>query len=58
MGKTLLLATLIALLAGCAAAPIPPTYSQQELAATCERVGGRWLPDELMGGYCETPGRL
>ncbi len=49
MGKTLLLATLIALLAGCSAAPIPPTYSEQELAAGTRPGGcapaasGGWL---------------
>lgn len=51
------LTVLLALLAGCARTPIPATYSQQELAAMCERHGGRWLPNELVGGYCETPGR-
>lgn len=39
---------------GCATTtPIPPTYTQDELKAICDRHGGWWHPDELMGGYCE-----
>jgi hypothetical protein len=42
-----------ACLAGCiAGAPIPPTYSQDELKAICERNGGHWQLDELTGGFC------
>ena len=33
--------------------PIPPTYSQAELQGLCERHGGCWRPDDLVGGYCE-----
>jgi hypothetical protein len=32
---------------------IPPTYTQDELRAECERHGWRWYPDELVGGFCE-----
>ncbi|HEY7204280.1 MAG TPA: hypothetical protein VIA61_08295 [Methylomirabilota bacterium] len=41
------------MLAGCATAPIPPTYSQADLEAECERHGFWWHPDELTGGFCE-----
>lgn len=41
------------LLAGCSSVPIPPTYTQDELKAICERHGGWWHPDELVGGFCE-----
>ena len=40
-------------LAGCSSTPIPPTYSQEELKAMCERHGGWWHPDGLTGGFCE-----
>jgi hypothetical protein len=53
-----ILAVLIALPLGCTGVPIQPTYTQQELRATCDRQGGRWHPDGLIGGYCEQPGRL
>ena len=43
----------ITILAGGSSVPIPPTYTQDELKAICERHGGWWHPDELMGGYCE-----
>jgi hypothetical protein len=33
--------------------PIPPTYTQQELKVICERRGGWWHDDDLMGGFCE-----
>jgi hypothetical protein len=42
-----------AFLAACATAPIPPTYTQAELKAECERHGFWWHPDDLMGGVCE-----
>ncbi len=42
-----------ALLAGCATVPPSPTYSQDELRVICERNGGWWHPDGLIGGYCE-----
>ena len=54
----LVLAVLVTLLLGCASAPIEPTYSEQELRATCERHGGWWRPDDLRGGFCEMPGRV
>jgi hypothetical protein len=42
-----------ACLAGCVTgAPIPPTYTQDELKATCERNGFRWYRDDLEGGFC------
>ena len=43
----------VSLLAGCSRVPIPPTYTQEELRAICERQGGWWHPDGLVGGYCE-----
>jgi hypothetical protein len=51
--KMLLLGAACALLAGCSGVPIPPTYTQAELKAICERRGGIWYPDDLMGGFCE-----
>jgi len=43
-----------ACLVGCiTGAPIPPTYTQDELKATCERNGFRWYRDDLTGGFCE-----
>jgi hypothetical protein len=32
---------------------MPPTYTQAELAQQCQRTGGWWHPDDLMGGNCE-----
>ena len=43
----------VSVLAGCGGVPIPPTYTQNELKAICERHGGWWHPDDLMGGTCE-----
>jgi hypothetical protein len=40
------------LLASCSGAIYPPTYSQAELKAICERRGGWWRGD-LIPGYCE-----
>jgi len=34
------------------AASIPPTYTQDELKATCERNGLRWHRDDLEGAFC------
>ena len=49
-----LLGSALVTLAGCSSMPIPPTYTQEELKAKCEqRGGGRWHPDDLMGGFCE-----
>jgi hypothetical protein len=47
-------AGMAACLAACTTgAPIPPTYTQDELKATCERNGFRWYRDDLTGGFCE-----
>jgi hypothetical protein len=51
--RAALVAVALTLLAGCSSVPIPPTYTQDELKAICERHGGWWHPDELMGGFCE-----
>ncbi len=40
-------------LTGCSMTPIPPTYTQDELKAICERNHGWWHPDDLIGGYCQ-----
>ena len=40
-------------LTGCATGPIPPTYTPEELKATCERHGGWWRPN-ILDGYCES----
>jgi SAM-dependent methyltransferase len=47
-----------ACLAGCAGtAPIPPTYTEQELRAQCQRQTGYWKADPLRGdGFCEFRG--
>ncbi len=37
----------------CSGVAIPPTYTQAELKAICERRGGWWHDDDLMGGFCE-----
>lgn len=43
-----------ACLAGCmTGAPVEPTYTQDELKAICERNGGSWYGDDLVGGFCE-----
>ena len=41
-----------ALLAGYAALPPGPTYTDATLRAICERQGG-WWRGELIAGYCE-----
>jgi hypothetical protein len=43
---------------GCATGPIPPTYSQAELKAECERHGFWWHPDDLTGGFCEPDSQM
>ena len=47
-----------ALDSGCSAPTVAhaPTYTQVELAAICERNGGWWRGDDLMGGFCEYEG--
>ena len=49
----MLLVVATTILAGCSSVPIPPTYTQDELKAICQRHSGWWHPDELMGGFCE-----
>jgi len=51
--RATLVVVAVTILAGCSSVPIPPTYTQDELKAICERNGGRWHPDDLMGGFCE-----
>jgi hypothetical protein len=46
----------VVMLGGCNGIPLPMTYTQDELKAMCERQGGWWHKDELMGGYCEYRG--
>jgi len=53
LGGALLGAALGGIVAGCSSVPIPPTYTQPELRAICERRGGWWHDDDLMGGFCE-----
>jgi hypothetical protein len=48
----LLAASASVLLAGCSGVVYPPTYTQAELRAMCERRGGWWRGD-LIPGYCE-----
>ena len=53
-GMIVLLCSAFAALTGCSSVPIPPTYTQEELKARCERQGsGVWHQDDLMGGFCE-----
>lgn len=52
------MAMVFAFLGGCATTPIPPTYTQDELEAICERHGARWRPDVLMGAYREHDSHL
>ena len=44
-------------LAACASGPpVPPAYTQEELAERCVRTGGWWHgvpPDSLFSGFCE-----
>jgi len=50
----LLVAGVCGILAACSTVPIPPTYTQGELKAICERRGGWWHDDNLWGrGLCE-----
>ena len=51
--RALTLALLAAgLLSACSATAIPPTYTDAELQAICERQGG-WWRGNLIPGYCE-----
>jgi hypothetical protein len=43
-------------LAACSGVPVPPAYTQEELATRCWRTGGWWRaerPDSLISGHCE-----
>jgi len=51
--RTAVVVVAVTVLAGCSRVPIPPTYTQDELKAICERHGGWWRPDDLVGGHCE-----
>ena len=47
-----------AVVPGCATTQNPPTYTQADLKAACERQGGWWRPNLLLdkGGLCENQG--
>jgi hypothetical protein len=51
-----LLVLAVTTLVGCTGVPIPPTYTQEELKAECDRHRGWWRPDDLRGGYCDFRG--
>ena len=51
--RVALVAVALIVLTGCGSVRIPPTYTQDEIKAICERHGGWWRPDDLMGGFCE-----
>jgi len=42
----------VVMLTGCSSTAIPPTYTQDELKAICERNNGWWHTDDLIGGDC------
>jgi hypothetical protein len=48
----LLVAGAAVLLGGCSGVVYPPTYTEAELKAMCERRGG-WWRGQLIPGYCE-----
>ena len=54
--RTALVAVALILLARCSSVPIPPTYTQEELKAICQRHTGYWQPDGPAGGFCEFRG--
>lgn len=56
--RAALVVVAVTILVGCSSVPIPPTYTQDELKAICERHGGWWHPDELVGGFCEQDSRV
>jgi len=62
VGRGILAVILIAaaLGSGCAelATAHAPTYTQAELAAICQRNGGWWHGDDLIGGFCEYEGPM
>ena len=52
--RAVLLGLAVTILAGWNSVPIPPTYTQDELKAICERRNhGWWHTDGLIGGDCE-----
>jgi hypothetical protein len=55
MAKVLLTGACV-IAAGCAGAPIAPTYTQAELKSICDRNGGWWRGNDLVGGFCEYQG--
>jgi hypothetical protein len=52
LAGVLLGAGVCGLFAACSTVPYPPTYTQAELKADCERRGGWWRGD-LIRDYCE-----
>ena len=45
-----------AVLTACTGVPVPPAYTQDELAAKCARTGGWWRDSRsysLVSGHCE-----
>jgi hypothetical protein len=47
---------MIALAACATGPPVPPAYTEEELADRCVRTGGWWHgvpPDSLFSGFCE-----
>jgi hypothetical protein len=52
LAGVLLGAGVCGLFTACSTVPIPPTYTEVELKAICERRGGWWSGD-LIPGYCE-----
>lgn len=52
VASVLVVAGACGLLAGCSTVAYPPTYTQAELKAICERRGGWWRGD-LIPDYCE-----
>jgi len=53
VNRAALVAVAVSLLVGCSSAPIPPTYTQDELREICERKMWWWHPNGIRGGYCE-----
>jgi hypothetical protein len=54
--RAALVAVAMTIFIGCSSVPIPPTYTQEELGAECERHRGWWRADDLVGGYCDFRG--
>ena len=62
IGRRLVASVLLAFAAGlllgaCSSVAYPPTYSQDELKAMCQRRGGWWRGD-LIPNYCEFQGAM